>query len=233
MSRASTGIRHQGDGADSSGQGPVWFILGLTLLAPFLGGSTQLWAEATLALCTGAVFIAAPPRVRLGRTPALLLIGIAALPLVSFLPDRWFGTPEWRTALTRIGIELPATLSAQPWVTLESCCLLWLGVAWAYYLLAFAWPPAAREKAWDVYGLGIVGLAALLTISYAAKVQVPFWPAVREFGFFPNRNQTGNVLALGGIIMYANAFQHLQRGRRSGWFWLLGVALVSWALILN
>ena len=48
-----------------------------------------------------------------------------------------------------------------------------------------------------------------------------------------NRNQTSNVLGLGGIMIYANAFQHLQRGRRRGWMWLLGLALVCWALILN
>src|SRR4051812_12230420 len=233
MSLGTTHSRQSDRDSGDPVQPTTWVILCFTLLAPLLGGSTQLWAEATLVVLTGALFLIVPPRRRLGRIPTLLLTGVAIFPLVSFLPSGWFGTPEWRAALGRMGIELPATLSAQPWISLEACCLLWVGVAWTYYLLAFEWSPAAREKTWDGYCLGIVGLAALLSASYAAKIHVPFWPAVTEFGFFPNRNQTANVLALGGIIMYANAFQHLQQRRRSGWFWLLGLALVCWALILN
>ena len=34
-------------------------------------------------------------------------------------------------------------------------------------------------------------------------------------------------------MIYANAFQHLQRGRKQGWFWLSGLGLICWALILN
>ncbi len=205
----------------------------LTVLAPALGGSTTLWAEATIALATGLLFILWPARFSLGPALSTVFVAIAVISLIGFLPAHFFPTPDWRAALLKLGVQLPDTWSAQPWLTLQSACLLWLGLAWAYYLFAQKWKPALRERAWDIFCYGILSLAATLVTVYALKRHVPFWPNVAEFGFFPNRNQTSDVLALGGIMIYANAFQHLQRGRRRGWMWLLGLALVCWALILN
>src|SRR6478672_1753137 len=109
-------------------------IVALTVLAPALGGSTTLWAQAAIALVTGALFVVAPPRRSLGPAFNLVFFVLALLPLVQFLPASWFSTPTWRSNLTGLGAQLPPTLSPQPWLTVESTCLLWLGLAWAYYL---------------------------------------------------------------------------------------------------
>lgn len=182
---------------------------------------------------TGALFILFPPRGSLDLWPTVLLLALGALALLAFLPAQWFSATPWRLALTELGLQLPATRSPQPWLTFESSCLLWLGLAWTYYLFAFEWHRAVREKVWDVFCFAILCFAAVLAIAYAINKHVPIWPDVRDFGFFPNRNQTSNVLGLGGVMIYANAFQRLQRGKQSGWFWLCSLALVCWALILN
>src|SRR5438128_2328001 len=134
----------------------------MTMLAPTLGGSTTLWAQALISLGTGVFFILSPPK----RSPGLLLnvvfITIGAAALIGFLPAHWFAFPEWRTALLKFGIHLPSTWSPQPWLTLESGCLLWLGLAWTSYLFAYRWNPAFREKAWDAFCFGILCLAATL-----------------------------------------------------------------------
>jgi tetratricopeptide (TPR) repeat protein/O-antigen ligase len=221
---------------DSDRWPPEWTgyaIVFLTLLAPILGGSTSGWAQASLALLTGIFFVVAPPRRSIGRWLNLLFLAIALLPLTGFLPAVLFPAPAWRVALNHLGVQFPPTWSPQPWLTLESACLLWFGLAWTYYLFAYEWKPSLREKVWDAFCIGILGLAATLAICYAINLHLPFWPNVKEFGFFPNRNQTSNVLGLGGIFLYANAFRHLQHGRRRGWLWLAGLALVCWALILN
>ena len=226
-------ISHKHEAPPLAAQWSGWLIVGLTILAPLLGGSTESRAQAALMLLTSLLFLCAPPRHSLGRVAHILFGAVAVLALVAFLPANWFPQSDWRQAFARFGIPLPGTLTPQPWLTLESSFLLWFGLAWTYYLLAIDWPVGFREKAWDAFCFGILCLAAIVTISYALKMRLPFWPATREFGFFPNRNQTANVLALGGIMMYANAFQHLQRGRESGWLWLVGLGLVCWALILN
>jgi tetratricopeptide (TPR) repeat protein/O-antigen ligase len=217
-------------------QSPRWdayAIVALTMLAPVLGGGTEFWAQAIVALGTGLLFFLAPPRRTLSLLPNLLFSAIALAALTAFLPAHWFSVPDWRSAVSQFGIQLPDTRSPQPWLTFQASWLLWLGLAWAYYLLAFEWPGVLREKAWNIFCFAILGLAATLAFAFAINKHVPFWPDVREFGFFPNRNQTSNVLALGGIMIYANAFQHLQRGRNTGWIWLASVALICWALILN
>jgi hypothetical protein len=205
----------------------------LTVLAPALGGSTELWTQAVIILGTGVLFLLFPARRSLGPVMNVLFIAIGAVALIGFLPAHWFPSSEWRTALSNLGVHLPDTQSPQPWLTIEASCLLWLGLAWGYYLFAFEWTPGLREKAWDAFCFAVLGLAATLTFAFAVKKHVPFWPDAPEFGFFPNRNQTSNVLGLAGIIIYANAFQHLQDGRKSGWMWLASLALICWALILN
>jgi tetratricopeptide (TPR) repeat protein len=207
--------------------------VGITILAPAMGGSVQLWAQALLAILVGALFFVAPPRKFLGWFPTLLFLGVGLAALISFLPAPWFPLPDWRAEFSRLGISLPQTVTPQPWLTIESAGLLWLGLAWAYYLCVCEWPASIREKAWDAFAFGILSLAAMMMTAYAIHTHVPFWPVVKEYGFFPNRNQTSNVLGLAGIMIYANAFQHLQRGQKSGWWWLASLALICWALIQN
>jgi O-antigen ligase len=208
-------------------------ILALTALAPALGGTTQLGAQALIGFGTGILFLLAPPTKSLGVLANCLFIAIGSVALLAFLPAHWFSSPSWRTGLLNIGIKLPVTRSPQSWLTLQASCLFWLGLAWAYYLFVYRWPAALRERAWDAFCFVILFLAAILVFCFAIHKHVPFWPEVREFGFFPNRNQTGNVLALGGIMIYANAFQHLRHGRKTAWLWLASLALICWALILN
>jgi len=211
----------------------AYAIISLTLLAPILGGSTEFWAKATLLVLTGILFVVAPPWRRLSAGLNSVFIGLALLPLIGFLPARFFPQPEWRTHLASLGVALPPTWSPQPWLTLEAACLFWFGLAWAYYLFTYQWRAASRERIWDVFCVGTLCLAATLVIAYTFKVRIPFWPNVPEFGFFPNRNQTSNVLGVAGILIYANAFQAIQRGRKHGWVWLVGLGVICWALILN
>jgi tetratricopeptide (TPR) repeat protein len=209
-------------------------ILILAVGAPFLGGAVALWAQAAIAFAIGLLFVIAPPRRSFGFRFNIIILSIAILPLIEFLPARFLPFPAWRATLTGLGIQLPATWTPQPWLTIESACLLWLGLAWTYYLFCYDWDGSvSRENVWDGYCWAILGLSGLLVAAYALKWRLPLWPNVPEFGFFPNRNQTGNVLGLGGIMIYANAFHHLERGQKRGWLWLGGLALVCWALILN
>ncbi len=198
-----------------------------------LGGSTELWAQAILAAAVGLLLLISPPRQRLDAFAGVLFALLLLISLTAFLPASWFGAPTWRSELAHLGVEFPKTRSPQPWITLEAVLLLSLGLGWTGYLFSFDWDPPLRKRIWDAFCLGVLALAATLTICFALNKHVPFWPEVNEFGFFPNRNQTGNVLGLGGVMIYANAFQHLQRGRTLGWVWLASLALICWALILN
>ena len=135
--------------------------------------------------------------------------------------------------LEKLGARLPATVSAQPWLTFQSTLQFLLGLSWCYYLLGADWSLAARKKAWTFIGLLIVGLAAAITVANFLQTRIPFWPHTPEFGFFANRNHTSNVLGIGGILVYALALDGFARRQRYWWIWIAALSLICWALILD
>jgi tetratricopeptide (TPR) repeat protein len=214
--------------------GPAHYIvISLTVLAPVMAGCTTVWARAAITICTGLLFLLFPARRSLGLYPNLAMAGLLALALFAFLPARWFPVPTWRSELAKLGAQLPATITAQPWLTLESALVLLLGLSWTYYLMGLDWNWDARRKTWVSVAAAIVALAGALTASFLLKKRIPFWPDVPEFGFFPNRNQTSNVLGLGGILVYALALRGFEEGRKNWWVWLAALSLICSALILN
>jgi O-antigen ligase/tetratricopeptide (TPR) repeat protein len=209
----------------------------LALLGPATGAATQLWAQAVLVLGLGALLLIAPPRRSPGITWLTLFTLVAVLALTAFLPAHWFGIPEWRRLLvTEFPVELAPTVSPQPWLSFHSFCLLFAGLALALYMVAHSWTKSERHRAFRVYATGIAILAAVAIASTASGYKVPFWPKVLNsslfFGFFPNRNQTANVLALAGIISTALAFDSFKRRRVVAWFWTAAVMAFSRAGIL-
>ena len=210
-----------------------YVVLALTALAPILGGCTKLWAAASLAAATGLLFLIAPPKRSLGRLPNIAFAALIALALVAFLPSRWFPLSDWRAVLEKLGARLPATVSAQPWLTFQSTLQFLLGLSWGYYLLAADWSLAARKRAWTFIALLIVGLAAAITVANFLQARIPFWPHTPEFGFFVNRNHTSNVLGIGGILVYALALDGFARRQRHWWIWIAALSLICWALILD
>lgn len=169
----------------------------------------------------------------LGRLPNICFVALLLLGLAAFLPTVWLPPAQWRLALANFGIPLPQTRSPQPWLTLQSALLFTLGSAWAYYLLAQSWSRPIREKVWTAYVIGVLVLASALIVCFVTKQRIPFWPEVHEYGFFPNRNQTSNVLGIAGIVIYALALQRLQEHRKYWWTWIVTLTLICWALIID
>src|SRR6266513_1952659 len=97
-----------------------YVVLALIALAPILGGCTKLWAAASLTAATGLLFLIAPPKRSLGIVPNIAFAALIALALAAFLPARWFPFPDWRSVLEKLDARLPATVSAQPWLTFQS-----------------------------------------------------------------------------------------------------------------
>ncbi len=208
-------------------------IVALALLAPALGGTTELWAQAVVVFGLALLLLWSPP----GTSPrwlALPLVGLLLLSLFAFLPAAWFGANPWRQRLVNdLDLALPGTLSPQPWLTLENALMLGSTLVWAAFLATRDWT-SKRSALLSVYvgGVTLLGLAGLAF--GLAGYRPPFWPpGAGGLGFFPNRNQAGNVLALGGLIALALAFHRFQRERWSGLVWAACYAVLGVAVVVN
>ena len=209
-------------------------IAGLTLLALMLGGATELW-EQTLLVALGALLILiAPPQLSRGPVPWIIFTAIFLLALAAFLPAAWFPTPAWRRQFAgNDQVVLPFTRTPQPWLTAQACALLFAGIVWAGYVLGQAWDRISRRRAMEVLIIGVGILAAVMTFAFSFGFHVPYWNQAENRGWFPNRNQTADVLGACGVVNYALLFGALRKKRLMTYVWLLTITAIGGALIVS
>jgi hypothetical protein len=76
-------------------------------------------------------------------------------------------------------------------------------------------------------------LALLCLALYYIKAPLPFWHNERNFGPFPNRNQTGNLFGLAAVIVLACGQDDIRHSRQRWILWLLGFAILVGAVVIN
>jgi hypothetical protein len=206
----------------------------LPVLACFLGGATEKWSEGIIVALLGLILLVDPPRFSLGRVLNLIMLALAMCAATAFLPARWFFQPAWRLVLLNdFGINLPDTLSPQPWISLGCFVSLVAGLSWLYYVSALDLDLREVRQQMRFFAAGIVLLAALCITLYFAHTALSFWHNQRGFGPFPNRNQTANLFGLTAIVILACGQEDLRQGRKRWIVWLIALALIVWAIVLD
>jgi O-antigen ligase len=228
--RAESGSERKG----TPGPFPEAFLALLPVLACFLGGATQKWGEGIVVALLGIYLLARPPRFSLGLASNLVLLALVLLAGTAFLPANWFYQPNWRaTYINDFGIALPNTLSLQPWITGTSFISFLAGLTWLYVVCSERLGLREVRSALRLFAAGITALAAICILFWLAKTAPPFWHNERNFGPFPNRNQTGNLFGLTAIMILACGQDDLRKGRKRWILWGVALALVITAIILN
>ena len=209
-------------------------MAGLPVLACFFGGATEKWSEGIVIALLGLFLLVAPPRFSLGPWANGILLALALCAAVAFLPARWFFEPAWRTALVNdFAVQLPSTLSPQPWLTLDCLISFLAGLSWLYCVTAEDLELRAVRLQLRLFAGAIVFLGVLCLALYYAKTALPFWHNERGFGPFPNRDQTGDLLGLTAIIIIACAQDDIRQGKVRWIAWLLGFGVMIAAVIVN
>jgi len=212
-----------------------FYLTFLILMAPFLGGSTRPWSEGVILAGLGLLIVLSPPVSFGSRALNAVLAGLLLLSAFAFLPASWFGQPAWRSELTgRLGIQLPSTLSPQPWITMDGVILLFAGVVWICWLQARSWNFEDQRRMFKLYAAGIAGFAGIALLIYFLHVRIPFWLTTeRMFGPFPNRNQTANFFALGSILTVALVYEMAVAKKKAALAWILAFGVLGTALVVN
>jgi O-antigen ligase len=209
-------------------------IVGLTLLALMLGGTTELWEQALVIALGALLILVAPPELSRGPVPWIIFTAIFLLALAAFLPAAWFPMPAWREHLAgNDRVVLPFTRTPQPWLTAQACALLFAGIVWAGYALGQAWDRVSRPRAAETLIIGVGILAAAMIAAYAFGFRVPYWNQEENRGWFPNRNQTADVLGACSVVNYALLFGALRKKRLMAYTWIATLAAIGGALIVS
>lgn len=206
----------------------------LPVLACFLAGATEKWEEGVVITVLGFCLLVRPPRFSLGTMTNLVLSTLFVLAAVALLPAHWFFQPEWRGSLVNnFAIQLPSTLTPQPWITLGHLVSFAAGLSWVY--VVSTQDLGLREVRFQLrlFTGGIVLLAAICIAFYLARVTPTFWLNEQNFGPFPNPNQTGDLFALTAIVILACVHDDF-RERRKRWIaWILALVVIVAAIVLN
>lgn len=202
----------------------------IVLGAIWWGGGTTRVAQGCVLGALGVLFAFAPATHRLPRGFAWLALAWLALTAVAFLPAEWFPTPSWRAELSEAGVVFPATLSPQPVLTFEAMVWLFAGLAWLGWLAPDA---HSRKLTMRLLALGVAAIAFVALVAWKLHEPVPGWLSSRGFGPFPNRNHTGHVLALGGLLALGCAADAARRKYTAAVSWLLAAAIIGGALVVN
>jgi hypothetical protein len=232
-------------------------IVLVTLAVVSVGGAGNLVPQTALAAISGLFLIAAPPRGPLPRTPLLLAGLFLFISLLAFIPAgsslHTLDATPWRKYLISECHISPAsslgrppssegpvasfpidnTWSPQPWLTAQACGLLFLGLAWALYLLTLPWEREDRIRTAEMLVFGVALLALLAVLAFVLHFHVPGWTQEQNRGWFPNRNQTADVLALIGIVTYALIFDRLRKGKRIGYLLLAALVPIVIELVIS
>ena len=206
----------------------------LPVLACFLAGATEKWEEGVVIAILGFCLLVRPPRLSLGTITNLVLLSLFVLATVALLPAHWFFQPEWRASLlNNLDIQLPPSLTPQPWITLSYLVSFAAGLSWLY--LVSTQDLGVREVRFELrlFTSGIVFLAAICIAFYLTRIKPTFWLNEQSVGPFPNPNQTGDLFGLTAVMILA-CVQADYHERTKRWIaWILALLLVSTAIILN
>ncbi len=206
----------------------------LPVLACFFGGATEKWSEGIVVALFGIMLLVSPPKASLGWKLHVVLLALLACAATAFLPANWFLQPAWRTALVDdFGINLPGTLSPQPWVSL-GCWLSFLaGLSWLYYVSTLDLELRDVRTQLRIFAFGVACLTALCIALRAGNTALPFWHNVRGFGPFPNRNQTANLFGLTAVVILACGQEDIRHGRKRWILWLGALAVIIVGIVLD
>ena len=192
-------------------------LLAIALSAAFLGGDAGKWGEVVPVLGIGLILFLAPVRAVPNGSILIGLAGLLSCGVIGFLPARWFGEPPWHAALRAAIPGLSRGVSLQP---LHS--LICFGVMLPVVLLgvwAIQWRPTNRVRSLQAFAGGIAALAAVALAANFYGFSVPWWHASQGFGPFPNRNQTGALMAMGAMIALGVLAGSVRKFHWTGVFW--------------
>ncbi len=179
----------------------------LVTAGPLLFGAVDRLVQVGLvALLALGVYLRPPAMVPLSQWGNRLAVALLALLVCKELaPADWFGATAWRTVVTRdFAVPLPPTHHPEPARALDGWIAAVIAGVWFFWVRRLAADRASRiVLAWTLFGAAaIVAAVSFATRGWDAEAiyGLRYTVGWRGFGPFPNRNHTGDFLAMGALL---------------------------------
>jgi len=179
----------------------------LVILGPLAFGAVDRITQiGLLAIFAVALYLRPPvihPLSRWGNRVAIAFLLV--LIVKEFAPAAWFGTPHWRQVLVGdFNLALPWTHNPEPARALDGM-LAWIAAGlWFVWVRTLGSDRDCRPViAWSLLASGaVVTLVAFCTRGLDAQAiyGLRYTPGWTGFGPFPNRNHTGDFLAMAFVL---------------------------------
>ena len=218
-------------------ESPVFkaFLVGFcgVFLLVILGRSDYVAALGFALILSGTALLIFPPSRGLGKLGDLGALGLLACLLLAFVPQFYWPTADWRLgAVDSFGLELPSSLSVQPWISFEAWLMALAGFAWLY--AALQWKINLPGRRWLFFCLSILLSVIAGTVVWCNLVGVRYSgvEVAEAFSFFPSSNQTANLLLLGGIVTFTYTMEGVRTRNPTPLVGIIASALCLWGLFL-
>lgn len=212
-----------------------WLLMAAVLLSIILAGGRPLWAQGIVGACIGLLWVFHTPTKLPAKSVTIMLLVLALVPLVAYLPAAWMEMPLWRRPLRGSSeIAWSRFVTPQPWLTLH-CYLLWItGLALAGWCACRDWDHYNRGTLARVYAAGMLLVALFAIFGKATGYQPSWWVSTDGFGPFMNRNQWGAALGFAGVVAIALVHQSIRQEHKQGAvFWLITAIIFAGSVIYN
>jgi len=219
-------------------QRPVWrgYLFGFpaVFLLILFGGSHNPLALGLALILPGAATIARPRFKSLGPWVDLPALAFLVLLLSAFMPTWMTGMAEWRqTSAEVFGFQAGSLHSVQGRISFETWLLVFAGFVWLYSAASWEVNFTGRRRLMLWVSLALCGFAGFAIWGNQANFRYPGAADATAFSFFPNRNQTANFLALGGVAAFGFAMEGLRSRKLAHFVGLAATCLCLFALILS
>ncbi|MEM1221492.1 MAG: O-antigen ligase family protein [Verrucomicrobiota bacterium] len=199
-----------------------------------LGGSHNLFALGLALLLPGLWMLAWPPKLGLSSNFDRSIVVFLSVLLFAFIPQFYWPNAEWRNTATNVfGLELPAVLSLQPTRSFDAWLSCLAGIAWFYLLINF--PISALGRKWIHFWVCVMigGFATIVLVGNLLEFRYPGAIDATAFSFFPNRNQTTNLIAVGGVFSFAFGMEGFREKKVVNFAGLVATTICLGALLLG
>ena len=161
----------------------------------------------------GLLLLLIRPAAPLPRSITFAAFALALGAALAFLPVDWFGRAEWRTTVEAYGnVALGSMVTPQPWHTLQGLGMILAGIAFGLFLLCQPVNGQTHERLAGAFTLGVGAYAGFSIFAACTGWRQPR-DVFGTFGFLPNRNHVGTLLAMGAVSGLGTFWNHMARRR--------------------